>query len=119
MRADGAVAGAGGGSGAPGPSPCSSTQAALAVWRTLYFSPGVFQPDPAKPVAWNRGVAQLGIQAGAVWQNMVPVFAVLISALFFGVVPTGWQLAGGAVVMAGVLWMQWQQRRGPQQGRPA
>ncbi|MDZ4144769.1 MAG: cytochrome c [Burkholderiales bacterium] len=32
-----------------------STQAALAVWRTLYFSPGAFQPDPAKPVAWNRG----------------------------------------------------------------
>ncbi|PKO45012.1 MAG: alcohol dehydrogenase [Betaproteobacteria bacterium HGW-Betaproteobacteria-3] len=32
-----------------------STQAALAVWRTLYFSPGAFQPDPAKPAAWNRG----------------------------------------------------------------
>lgn len=32
-----------------------NTQAALAVWRTLYFSPGEFQPDPAQPAAWNRG----------------------------------------------------------------
>jgi mono/diheme cytochrome c family protein len=32
-----------------------STQAALAVWRTLYFRPEVFVPDPAKPPEWNRG----------------------------------------------------------------
>jgi mono/diheme cytochrome c family protein len=24
-------------------------------WRWLYFSPGPFQPDPAKPPEWNRG----------------------------------------------------------------
>jgi mono/diheme cytochrome c family protein len=24
-------------------------------WRELYFTPGVFQPDPAKSAAWNRG----------------------------------------------------------------
>jgi drug/metabolite transporter (DMT)-like permease len=62
-------------------------------------------------VAWNHGVARLGIQSGAVWQNMVPVFAVLISLLFFGVVPTLAQVAGGLVVMSGVLWMQWHRRR--------
>jgi mono/diheme cytochrome c family protein len=27
----------------------------MAVWRELYFSPGVYRPDPAKPAAWNRG----------------------------------------------------------------
>lgn len=32
-----------------------SSQAALAVWRALFFSPGEFQPDPAKPADWNRG----------------------------------------------------------------
>jgi drug/metabolite transporter (DMT)-like permease len=59
-------------------------------------------------VAWNVGVARLGIATGALWQNAVPVFAVLISLLVFGVVPTGAQVLGGAVVMAGVLSMQWQ-----------
>ncbi len=30
-------------------------QAALAVWRALYFQPGSFQPEPAQSAAWNRG----------------------------------------------------------------
>jgi len=67
-------------------------------------------------VAWNVGVSRLGIAAGAPWQNAVPVFAVLISLLAFGVVPTGAQVLGGAVVMAGVLFMQWHAARGA--GRP-
>ena len=32
-----------------------STQAALAVWRTLYFEPNAFEPDPAQSAEWNRG----------------------------------------------------------------
>jgi mono/diheme cytochrome c family protein len=32
-----------------------STQAALAVWRALYFEPGVFRPEPAQSAEWNRG----------------------------------------------------------------
>ncbi|MFM9915049.1 MAG: c-type cytochrome [Rhizobacter sp.] len=31
------------------------TQAALAVWRALYFKPGVFEPDAARSAEWNRG----------------------------------------------------------------
>lgn len=31
------------------------TQAALAVWRSLFFSPAPFQPDPAQSADWNRG----------------------------------------------------------------
>lgn len=31
------------------------SQAALAVWRALYFSPGVYQPDAARGAEWNRG----------------------------------------------------------------
>jgi mono/diheme cytochrome c family protein len=31
------------------------SQAALAVWRALYFSPGVFQPDANRNAEWNRG----------------------------------------------------------------
>ena len=62
-------------------------------------------------VAWNVGVARLGIATGALWQNAVPVFAVLISLVAFGVVPTGAQVLGGALVMAGVLYMQWHAMR--------
>jgi drug/metabolite transporter (DMT)-like permease len=62
-------------------------------------------------VAWNTGVNRLGIQTGGLWQNMVPVFAVVISLLFFGVQPLTEQLIGGAVVLAGVLYMQGQRAR--------
>ncbi|PPE69442.1 c-type cytochrome [Caldimonas thermodepolymerans] len=32
-----------------------NTQAALAVWRALFFSPGEFQPQAGKSAQWNRG----------------------------------------------------------------
>ncbi|HVZ43371.1 MAG TPA: cytochrome c [Ramlibacter sp.] len=32
-----------------------STQAALAVWRTLYFRPGVYEEDTEHSPQWNRG----------------------------------------------------------------
>lgn len=31
------------------------TQTALALWRALYFSPGVYQPDASHSTEWNRG----------------------------------------------------------------
>ena len=31
------------------------SQAALAVWRALYFRPGVYQPDARQNAEWNRG----------------------------------------------------------------
>ena len=31
------------------------TQAALAVWRALYFSPATFAPQPQQTAEWNRG----------------------------------------------------------------
>jgi len=32
-----------------------NTQAALAVWRALYFRPGAFEQDPTHTPEWNRG----------------------------------------------------------------
>ena len=32
-----------------------STQAALAVWRALYFRPATFVPEPGQSADWNRG----------------------------------------------------------------
>jgi mono/diheme cytochrome c family protein len=31
------------------------SQAALAVWRALYFTPAAHQDDPSRPAEWNRG----------------------------------------------------------------
>lgn len=31
------------------------TQLALALWRALFFRPGVFEPDQARTAEWNRG----------------------------------------------------------------
>lgn len=62
------------------------------------------------PFVWNVGVNRMGLAAGSLWQNMVPVFAVLIS-LLFGIRPSAAQIAGGAIVIAGVLTMQWRRLR--------
>ena len=61
-------------------------------------------------VAWNIGVARAGLQLGLLWQNTVPAFGVLL-AIPFGILPTAEQLLGGAIVMAGVLYMQWRKSR--------
>jgi drug/metabolite transporter (DMT)-like permease len=62
-------------------------------------------------VTWNIGVARLGINAGVMWQNTVPVFAVLISLVAFQVQPMPEQMLGGCVVLSGVLYMQWHKLR--------
>ena len=36
------------------------TQAALAVWRALYFRPAAFEADPARSAEWNRGAYLAG-----------------------------------------------------------
>jgi len=82
-----------------------------AVWRDLVITAAFC--TALATVGWNTGVARLGISAGAMWQNTVPVFAVLISLVFYGLVPLPEQLLGGAVVLAGVLYMQWQRLRRP------
>lgn len=60
-------------------------------------------------VAWNIGVNRSGLAVGSLWQNTVPVFSVLI-AMGFGMQPTVYQVAGGLLIIAGVLYMQWRQR---------
>ncbi|WP_225781648.1 cytochrome c [Xenophilus sp. Marseille-Q4582] len=37
-----------------------STQAALAVWRALYFRPAAFEPQPGQDAEWNRGAYLVG-----------------------------------------------------------
>lgn len=77
---------------------------------TYFLLTAVFS-TAAGPVLWNIGVARLGVNAGMMWQNTVPAFAVLITAIFFGVRPLPEQIVGGLVVMAGVIYMQWARMR--------
>ena len=108
---------------------------AASVWLLLWWAlayavgiagPGNFNPDGTALtyllltaflatvmgiVAWGHGVARLGVSTGMMWQNTVPVFAVLISLVFFSVIPLPEQVLGGAIVLAGVVYMQWQQIR--------
>ncbi len=79
-------------------------QAVLWLLVTAVFSTAL------SGVAWNIGVARAGLQLGLLWQNTVPAFGVLLS-IPFGILPTVEQLLGGAIVMAGVLWMQWRRSR--------
>jgi drug/metabolite transporter (DMT)-like permease len=79
-------------------------QAVLWLLVTAVFSTAL------SGVAWNIGVARAGLQLGLLWQNTVPAFGVLLS-IPFGILPTAEQLLGGAIVMAGVLWMQWRRSR--------
>jgi drug/metabolite transporter (DMT)-like permease len=54
---------------------------------------------------WNYGASRLGITVATVNLNLVPVIAVL-TAMALGHYPTLVQVVGGAVVIAGVLWVQ-------------
>ncbi|MGB7298551.1 MAG: DMT family transporter [Burkholderiaceae bacterium] len=82
----------------PNLEPGTTAIALLFITATLATAGGV--------LLWNIGVAQIGLATGSLWQNMVPIFGVLIAALL-GFIPSMGQVVGGLVVLSGVLWMQW------------
>jgi drug/metabolite transporter (DMT)-like permease len=51
---------------------------------------------------WHYGVSRMGVTIASMYGNLVPVVVVLI-AIFSGVYPVPAQLAGGALIIAGVL----------------
>jgi drug/metabolite transporter (DMT)-like permease len=53
-------------------------------------------------VLWNRGIQRLGHVRTAVYQNLVPVAALVVAWIALGEVPTGLQLVGAAVIVGGV-----------------
>jgi len=58
-------------------------------------------------VLWNHGVRHVGVPVATLYSNLAPVFAVVVSALFFGASITLQQVAGGVLILAGVVRMQW------------
>jgi drug/metabolite transporter (DMT)-like permease len=59
---------------------------------------------------WNLGTARLGVTVAMVILNLSPVFAVLLG-MALGAQPTTLELTGGAVTLAGVLWLQFGGKR--------
>lgn len=58
-------------------------------------------------VLWNYGVSHVGVPVASLYGNLAPVFSVLVAALFFGAAVSPQQIIGGAVILAGILRMQW------------
>ena len=58
-------------------------------------------------VLWNFGVSHVGVPVASIFGNLAPVFSVLIAYSFFGASLSVQQLAGGAIILAGILRMQW------------
>lgn len=68
-----------------------NTQAALALWRALFFSPGEFEPQADRPAEWNRGaylVRGLGHCTACHGERNV-----------FGATSGGLELGGGLIPM--------------------
>jgi len=61
---------------------------------------------------WLYGVRRLGVTVGAIYGNLVPVFAVLV-AIPLGTAPRPLEIAGGLVILAGVLIVQFGGRKRP------
>jgi len=68
-------------------------QASLAVWRALFFTPGRFEPEPAKSAEWNRG-AYLARGLGHCQACHAPRNA-------FGATNHDLELSGGLIPMQG------------------
>jgi drug/metabolite transporter (DMT)-like permease len=65
---------------------------------------------------WNYGVAKTDLVIASLYSNLAPIIAISLLALA-GEPPRASQLAGGALVIGGVVWSEWQLLRVRQRGR--
>jgi drug/metabolite transporter (DMT)-like permease len=71
------------------------------TWLAILYSGGL--SIATAYLLWNRGVLKVGGPRAAVYANLVPVVAVVAASVFLGEA-LGWiQLAGGAVIFAGIV----------------
>lgn len=71
----------------------------LIVFLGLFSTLGAY-------VAWTTTLAAIGPARAAVWANAVPPLAVVIAAVTLGETITPWFVAGGALVVGGVVLAQ-------------
>ena len=61
-------------------------------------------------VLWHRGAGIFGLAVASLYLNLVPVFAFVLSADMFDLVPNAYQIGGGLTVLGSVILMQWRSR---------
>lgn len=66
---------------------------------------------------WYRGVRKLGNNRTAIYSNLVPVAALATAWVWLGEVPTGMQLTGAVVILAGLTVARVAQSPGPSSRR--
>jgi drug/metabolite transporter (DMT)-like permease len=64
-----------------------------------------FVPIALANFLWHWGVARIGVNIASMYMNLIPVSAVLVT-LYMGGIPSWGQLAGGTIIVAGVLYAQ-------------
>ena len=68
-----------------------------------------FVPVMLGNLLWHNGVRQLGAVIAALFMNLMPITAILITAAL-GIAPTAQQLIGGAAVLVGIMLAQLRRR---------
>lgn len=86
------------------------------IWLGVLYA-GVLSISVAY-VLWYRGVRRLGNNRTAIYSNLVPVAALLAAWLWLGEVPGTLQLAGAAVILAGLTVTRLAQSPGPSSPEP-
>ncbi|MEX1024428.1 MAG: DMT family transporter [Planctomycetota bacterium] len=71
------------------------------LWFALFWS-GALSTGIAYAL-WNRGIRELGASATSAWNHLVPVVAVVVGALWLGEPVGPPQIAGGSLVVIGVV----------------
>lgn len=83
----------------------------VSIWAAAMYS-GVMAVAVAY-LLWYRAVGAIGQSRTGVYQNLVPVVAMLVAWSWLGETPTGLQIVGTAVILAGLVVA----RRNPKGGR--
>ncbi len=93
--------------------PTDAIPAAPQTIAMLWLAVG---PTATAVLLWNYGNSKVGVTVATLMINLAPIFSVLI-AMVFGYLPTLLQIVGGAIVLAGVVWMQVALMKRPAQAR--
>jgi drug/metabolite transporter (DMT)-like permease len=82
----------------------------LTFWPLLYVFYLGFIPNGLGNFLWLWAISRVGVNVASMYQNLIPVTAVLIT-MWIGIYPTWQQLIGGAIILLGVLYTQITERR--------
>jgi len=69
-----------------------------AFWALMFISTG---PTVLSLLFWNKGMKVIGPSRASLFLNTVPVYVIIINAVFLGVMPYQYQIIGMVLIFAG------------------